>query len=36
MYAGRSLPDTLPATTQVHQNLAAFADALIARGHRSP
>ena len=36
IYAGRGLPDTLPATTQVHRDLAAFADALIARGHRSP
>ncbi len=35
-YARRGLPDTLPATTRMHQNLAAFADALIARGHRSP
>jgi len=36
MYARRGLPDTLPASTRVHQDLAAFADALIARGHRSP
>jgi D-glycero-D-manno-heptose 1,7-bisphosphate phosphatase len=35
VYARRSLPDTLPATTRVHQDLAAFADALIARSQQS-
>ena len=30
-YRGRSLPDTFPKETQVHVDLAAFADFLIAR-----
>ena len=30
-YKGRDLPDTFPAATQVHADLAAFADFLIAR-----
>ena len=30
-YAGRSLPDAFPAATQVHADLAAFADFLIER-----
>jgi len=36
IYAHRSLPDNLPASTRVHKDLAAFADALIARGYHSP
>ena len=31
VYAQRSLPDTLPQTTPIHKDLAAVADALIAR-----
>lgn len=31
VYKGRSLPDTFPAQTQVHADLAAFADHLLAR-----
>ena len=30
-YQGRSLPDTFPATTRVHADLAAFAEFLLAR-----
>ena len=30
-YRGRNLPDTFPQATQVHEDLAAFADFLIAR-----
>ncbi len=30
-YRGRGLPDTFPKATQVHEDLAAFADFLIAR-----
>ncbi|RZJ06857.1 MAG: D-glycero-beta-D-manno-heptose-1,7-bisphosphate 7-phosphatase, partial [Haliea sp.] len=34
-FRGRPLPETYPAGTQVHEDLAAFADHLIAR-HAAP
>jgi D-glycero-D-manno-heptose 1,7-bisphosphate phosphatase len=34
-YRGRPLPETFPAGTRVHEDLAAFADHLIAR-HAAP
>ena len=36
-FRGRALPETFPVDTRVHENLAAFADYLIARGlHSAP
>ena len=34
-YRGRDLPETFPANTQVHEDLSAFADWMVARGARA-
>jgi D-glycero-D-manno-heptose 1,7-bisphosphate phosphatase len=35
-FRGRALPDTYPADTRVHEDLAAFAEWLIARHTAAP
>ena len=34
-YRGHALPETFPANTQVHEDLSAFADWMVARGARA-
>ena len=34
-YRGRDLPEAFPANTQVHEDLSAFADWMVARGARA-